>query len=274
MYIRHAMTQSLIVLFHGSSIVLCSMDFIKICTQLTGFFPYGSLGALKKIYEWTWLVILLLFPAISLLGAISIKSFKLGDIVTAVQGPAYAFRLSFCVAFFCLRKTRYLQILNEKREVSKWMKILAFKSDASITNLRNSSKTCTILTFFYFPCLISFISLFNLFFLPHLLLRSVANSPATNNLNSNFTFVKQKSQGSATSIEIAIVLSIVSCLFAFTAELKRRCVDFLIFEMYLHINQEINFLTETLTATFTERRAFFQKVNLSNWLKCKERLLR
>jgi len=218
---------------------------------------------------------MLLFPAISLLGVTSIKSFKLGDIVAAVQGPAYAFRLSFCVAFFCLRKTMYLQILDEKREVSKWMKILVFKSDASIANLRNSSKTCTILTFFYIPSLISFLSLFILFFLPLLFRLSIANSPATDNLNSNCTLVvNQKLQGSATSIEAAIVLSILPCLVAFTAELKRRCVDFLIFEMYLHIIQETAFLTETLTATFTERRAFFQKVNLSNWLKCKERLLR
>jgi hypothetical protein len=246
------------------------MDFIKICTQLTGFFPSRSIGAFKKIYEWTWLLILLLYPALTLIGAISIKSFKLGDIIAAVQAPVFAFRLSFCVVFFCLRKQKYMQILDEKRELMKWMKILVFKCDESISHLQNTSKTYTALMFFYIPCFISVLSLFNLFFLPFLLV-FFKKLPTADSSKDNTT---SELQSSATTGMGTSIISTAMFLIASILELKRRCIDFLIFKMYLHIIQETAFLTDTLTSTFTERRAFFQKVNLSNWLKCKERLLR
>jgi hypothetical protein len=251
------------------------MDVINICTQFTGFFASKSIGAFKKIYEWTWVVFLLLIPVMAIYTGFRIKSFKLVDIVTAVQGPAFALRLSFCVVFFCLRKPQYMQILEEKREVTKWMKMLVFKSDASISVLRKSSKTCITKMFFYFPFFISVLTLFTTYFLPYIIF-SVQSSPTNDNLNDNATVIniQNGTQGSAsTAIETVILLTFFFILIS-TAALKRRCVDFLIFKMYLHVIQETDFLTEALTAIFTERRAFFQKVNLSNWLKCKERLMR
>lgn len=250
------------------------MDIINICTQLTGFFPSKSVGSFKKAYELIWAVLLFSIPIVALYGATTMPSYKLVEIITAIQGPALAFRLSFCVTFFYLRKARYVELLEEKREVRNWMKMLVFKSDASTKVLQKSSQTYTAITFFYMPFFTSVLALFNIFFLPMLLMSS-KNAPISADLNVNSTVVNPNNETQKKLSDIGQVLvSIAIFLFASIVGLKRRCMDFLIVKMYLHIIQETKFLTGALTATFNEKRAFFQKVNLSNWLKCKARVMR
>jgi hypothetical protein len=250
----------------------CSMDFINICMQLTGVFPAKSVGFFKKVYEWTWNAFLIFIPAMTLYSVSKIRSFRLADIVSAVQGPSLALRLSFSILFFSLRKQRYIQILEEKRELTKWMKMLAFQSDFAASRI--NSKTCIAVMLFYIPNVISLLSLLFIFLTP-LILFSSENLPTNYESNRNSTEIDQQNirQTSVLAIK-SLILPGILFLTIFISELKRRCVNFLIFKMYLDVIKETHFLIEALTATFTERRAFFQKVNLSNWLKCKERLIR
>lgn len=252
------------------------MDFTYTCTKLTGFFPSTSVGAFKKAYEWIWAILLLFAPIASLYGVITLKSHKLVDIVSAIQGPALALRLSFCALFFWLRKAKYVEILDERIELTRWMKMLVLKSDASATILRpkRANTFATAMKFFYFPYCISIICQFSIFFLPMLFFTS--NELPTSVLNKgNSSDITQRNDTQAPVITIqSYILIFVAFILISLLWLKRRCIDLLIFKLYLHVIEETNFLTAALKAAFSEKRAFFRKVNLTNWIKFKERLMR
>lgn len=251
------------------------MDFTYTCTKLTGFFPSKSVGAFKITYERVWALLLIFAPIVSLIGVILLKSHKLVDIVSAIQGPALTFRWSFCALYFWLCKARYVEILDERIELTRWMKMLVLKSDASAAILRpKRANTCAAIKFFYFPYFISLFSQFSIIFLPLLFVTS--NEMPTSVLNNgNSSNITQKNDTHAPVIAIQrYILISVSFILISLLGLKRRCIDLLIFKLYSHVIEETNFLTAALKAAFSEKRAFFHKVNLTNWIKCKERLMR
>jgi len=255
------------------------MDVIKLCTHVTGFFPSRSVGRLQKLYEgfWTGLSVILLLATLLtfVFGQKFINFTSLSSIVGASQSLAIVSRLTFSTASFGIRKKCYLNLLDEAKQVNKWGKAILLKSKTHILSDAVISRQETFV-YFFMPLILMIASNFNKIILPHLYfnLKAVKYVNQSFLLKQNSTVGVQPDSLKLDANKIVLCLSIGAVVIASFVGLKQKCLDFLLFKMYLQVIRETRILREALQDTFSDKRAFFQKFSLTNWLRYKEKLVR
>jgi hypothetical protein len=257
------------------------MNLIEKCSILTGFYPSRAKNCCTRCYQWSWTIFAICFCLLSIPYIIfGEKNFVgLQNIALAVQSLVIVFRLCVPTVYFGMFENGYLALLDLSTDVSRWSGMLIAKSSK-----RNNVKVLlkkSILCFMYIPLAIGIITKLLNVLLPIIMSKflvldtKIIMEIKLNYLNESIKLNHGKTHESVASKYIAeFAFFSVLTLFINFMVLKQKCLDILIYKMYLQIINETKILKSTLEDNFQDNRLFFFKNNLMNWIKYKNSVVR